>query len=339
MNPTASNPPNGVQVQYWLKEANREVTISVLDSAGNLIRSFTSTQDPEVAADSVKRETRRRQLQDSLRAVGVQADSVQRIARRLEQEEQEPPTPGWRPTPAPRAANRRGVNTFAWDMRYPGPSAFRGMILWAAGGTAGPMAPPGRYQVRLAVDGRTIGTESFRLLPDPRVKGVTLADYGEQFRFLRRVANRFGEANDAVKSIRFVKNEVDDRRGRLNGDLRSQFDAHATRLVGEITSVEDSIYQTRSRSGQDPLNFPIRLNNKIGALMGVAGNSAGRPTAQTYEVFSTLETQLGRELTRMRQAFTQHLTPMNATLRQAGLPEIVPRPVDVPAPVRPAVVP
>jgi hypothetical protein len=72
--------------------------------------------------------------------------------------------------------------------------------------------------------------------------------------------------------------------------------------------------------------------------MGVAGNSAGRPTAQTVEVFGVLERQLGRELTRMRQAFSQHLTPMNATLREAGLPEIVPRPVDVPAP-RPALVP
>jgi hypothetical protein len=287
----------------------------------------------------VQNESRRAARRDSLTRAGAPRDSIQAILRRLEQADEEPPTPGFRPTPPPRAANRRGVNTFAWDMRYPAPSAFRGMILWAAGGTAGPMAPPGRYQVRLAVDGRTIATESFRLLPDPRVKGVTVADYTEQFRFLRRVANRFGEANDAVKTIRFVKSEVDDRRGRLSGDLRSQFDAHAARLVGEVTSVEDSIYQTRSRSGQDPLNFPIRLNNKIGALMGVAGNSAGRPTAQTYEVFSSLEAQLGRELTRMRQAFTLHLTPMNATLRQAGLPEIVPRPVDVPAPVRPDVVP
>ena len=122
-------------------------------------------------------------------------------------------------------------------------------------------------------------------------------------------------------------------------DLRTQFDAHATPLLGAINSVEDSVYQTRSRSGQDPLNFPIRLNNKIGALLGVVGGSAGRPTAQSVQVFTTLEAQLGRELTRMRQAFTQHLTPMNATLRQAGLPEILPKPADVPAPERPAVVP
>ena len=326
-------------MQYWLKTANQEITITVMDSAGNLIRSFTSRQDSAVAADSVRNEARRGARRDSLTRAGVPSDSIQPILRRLEQDDDEPQTPGWRPTPPPRAANRNGVNTFAWDMRYPAPSAFRGMILWAAGGAAGPMAPPGRYQVRLAVNGRTVGTETFRLLPDPRIKGVTLADYSEQFRFLRRVASRFGEANDAVKTIRFVKSEVDDRRGRLSGNLRSQFDAHATQLVGEITSVEDSIYQTRSRSGQDPLNFPIRLNNRIGALMGVAGSSAGRPTAQTYEVFNTLEAKLGRELTRMRQAFTQHLTPMNATLRQAGLPEIVPRPVDVPAPDRPAVVP
>ena len=337
VNPTAANPPNGVQVQYWLKTANQEVTVSVLDSAGNLIRSFISRQDSAQAADSVTREARQRVRRDSLTALGLSQDSVQRLLR-VPEPSPDDQAAGFRPVSPPRAANRRGVNTFSWDMRYPAPSAFRGMILWAAGGTQGPLAPPGRYQVRLAVNGTTIGTQSFRLLADPRVKDVTQADYLEQFRFVNRVATRFGEANDAVKTIRFVKSEVDDRRGRLSGDLRAQFDRHATPLVGSINSVEDSIYQTRSRSGQDPLNFPIRLNNKIGALMGVAGSSAGRPTAQTYQVFTVLEQQLGRELTRMRQAFTLHLTPMNATLRSAGLPEIVPRPVDTPAP-RPALVP
>jgi hypothetical protein len=238
---------------------------------------------------------------------------------------------GFRPTPPPRAPNRRGVNTFMWDMRYPAPSAFRGMILWAAG-VQGPMAPPGTYQVRVAVNGRTVGTESFRLIADPRLKGVTVADYAEQFRFLRRVSTRFGEANDAVKTMRYVRREADDRRDKLSGDARATYDQHATALAGALASVEDSIYQTKSRSGQDPLNYPIRINNKLGALMGVAGGSDGRPTAQAVAVLDMLSAQLDRELARMRTAFTVHLTPMNATLRSNGLPEIVPRAIDTPPP-------
>jgi hypothetical protein len=193
--------------------------------------------------------------------------------------------------------------------------------------------------VRLAVNGKTIGTERFRLLADPRVKGVTAADYQEQFRFLRRGAQRFSEANDAVKTMRYVKSEVENRRGRIGAEHKQAFEEHATPLAAELSSVEDSIYQTKSRSGQDPLNYPIRINNKLGALLGVAASSDGRPTAQTYEVYAMLDAQLEKELVRMRVAITRHLTPLNATLKAAGLPEIVPRAVDVPAPRAPSVVP
>jgi hypothetical protein len=250
-----------------------------------------------------------------------------------------PPEPGFRPVSPPRAANRAGVNTFNWDMRYPAPSAFRGMILWAAGAAAGPVAPPGTYQVRIAVNGRTVGTERFRLIADPRITGVTAADYQEQFRFLRRAAQRFGEANDAVKTIRYTRSEVEDRRGKIGADHKTAFEQHATPLTAELGSVEDSVYQTRSRSGQDPLNYPIRLNNKLGALLGVAGSSDGRPTAQVYEVYRALDAELEVELRRMQVTITRHLVPLNATLKAAGLAEIVPKPVDVPAPRATPVIP
>ncbi len=330
VNPVAGNPPNGAIIQYWLKSASQDVTLSILDSAGNLIRTFASRQDSMQAADSLARETRRRAYEDSLRTAGLPADSVQRLVRAMPNPPQDF-TPGWRPTSPPRAPNRRGINAFAWAMRYPAPTAFRGMILWAANANNGPMAPPGTYIARLAVNGRTVGQQTFRLLPDPRVKGVTAADYAEQFRFLRRVANRFSEANDAVSTIRNVKTQVDDRRGKLPAEARAGFDQHANALTGTLSSVEDSVYQTKSRSGQDPLNYPIRLNNKIGALMGVAGSSDGRPTAQTYEVFTLLSGQLEGELRRMRVALTTHLPALNAMLRDYRLPEIVPRSSTSPA--------
>ena len=339
VNPTAANPPSGVQVQYYLKNAFPEVTVSILDAAGNLIRSFSSTQDSMQVADSITREARRKTREDSLKAAGLSADSVRALMRAPDAPQAQDFEAGWRPTSPPRAANRKGVNTFVWDMRYPAPSAFRGMILWAAGANAGPMAPPGSYQVRLAVNGKTIGTERFRLIADPRVKGVTAADYDAQFRFLRRAANRFSEANDAVKTMRYVKSEVEDRRGKIGADYKQAFEQHATPLAAELSSVEDSVYQTKSRSGQDPLNYPIRLNNKLGALLGVAGSSDGRPTAQVYEVYQMLDVELEQELARMKVAITQHLTPLNATLKSAGLAEIIPKAVDVPAPKAPAVVP
>jgi photosystem II stability/assembly factor-like uncharacterized protein len=322
VNPTAGNPPNGATLQFWLKNANQEVTLSVLDSVGNMIRSFTSKQDSLQVADSLSRAARRKVREDSLTASGMSADSVQRLLR-----VPEPPAVvdfevGFRPTSPPRVPNRKGVNAFQWDMRFPAPYAFRGMILWAAG-AQGVMAPPGTYQVRVAVNGKIVGTQRFKLLPDPRIKGVTPAMYAEQFKFLQHVATKFGQANEAVSTIRYVRGEVDDRQGKLSGESLTSFNQHANALVPEISSVEDSVYQTKSRSGQDPLNYPIRLNNKIGALIGVAGGSDGKPTAQTYQVFDLLSLQLDKELARMRVAMTAHLAPMNGILKQAGLPEIV----------------
>ena len=331
--PVAFNPPSGPAVQYWLKNGNQDVTLTFMDAAGNVIRSFTSRQDSTQAADSITAASRRRSREDSLRAAGLSPDSIQKLTR--QSTDAPAPSPddfesGFRPTPPPRAPNRKGVNSFTWDMRYPPPSAFRGMILWAAGAQAGPMAPPGTYQVRVAVNGKPVASERFRLIADPRVK-VTAADYAEQFRFLERVNRRFSEANDAVKTIRFVRREVEDRRVKLSGDARSTFDQHANALMTTLSSVEDSIYQTKSHASEDPLNYPIRINNKLGALMGVAGGSDGRPTKQSYEVFTELSADLDRELERMRSALSTHLAPLNAALKGAGQPEILPRPVDAPA--------
>jgi len=322
VNPTAGNPPNGPALQYWLKNANAEVTLTVTDSVGNVIRVFYSKQDSMQVADSLAADARKKTRDDSLKALNLPADSLARLMRAPVPAPPQDFEAGFRPTSPPRVPNRKGVNTFNWDMRFPAPFAFRGMILWAAG-AQGILAPPGTYQVRVAVNGKIAGTQRFKLLPDPRIKGVTMAQYMEQFRFLQRVSNRFTQANEAVATVRFVRGEVDDRKGKLSGEAKASFDQHADALMPEIGSVEDSVYQTKSRSGQDPLNYPIRLNNKIGALIGVAGSSDGRPTAQTYQVFDELTVQLERELVRMQKAMTLHLPAMNGILKNAGLPEIV----------------
>ena len=133
-----------------------------------------------------------------------------------------------------------------------------------------------------------------------------------------RVHNRLPEANDAVKTIRYVRQELTDRQRRLSGTNAEAVRTIATPFLTELSSVEDSIYQTRNRSNQDPLNYPIRLNNKIAALMGVAGGSDSRPTAQTYDVFNRLSAQLDRELARMRAAMARCADQQRLRRRDAG---------------------
>ena len=122
------------------------------------------------------------------------------------------------------------------------------------------------------------------------------------------------------------------RKKRLTGQAKTDFQSQAAPLRAELSVVEDSVYQTKNRSGQDPLNYPIRLNNKIAALAGVAGSAEAAPTRQTTAVYGALSKQLDVELTAMKKTLDARLPSINTLLRKATLPEIVPRPADVPAP-------
>ena len=334
VHPIAASPTGGPVVSYWLKRPSREVVLEFMDAKGTLIRSFTSKQDSVSAADSVTRGARSRARVDSLVRSGISSDSAERLVRRTATTPDAPPAfeedGPIRTPPPPRVPNKAGINAFNWNMRYPDASTFEGLIMWA-GGTQGPMAPPGTYQVRMLVDGTPVATQQFALKKDPRTK-ATPADLAAQFNFLINVRDRTTAANDAVKTVRWVKSQLDDREKRLTGQARTDFQSQAAPLRAELSVVEDSVYQTKNRSGQDPLNYPIRLNNKIAALAGVAGSAEAVPTKQTTDVYTGLSKQLEVQLVQMKKVLDTRLPSINVLLRKSSLPEIVPRPADVPAP-------
>jgi photosystem II stability/assembly factor-like uncharacterized protein len=289
IHPTGQNPPSGVVVQYWLKSANQEVSLDFLDAAGKTIRTYTSKQDSVAAAAAA--------AQPAPDEGGGRGNA-----------------------PPPRVANRRGVNTFVWNMRYPDAANFPGMILWAANVT-GPLVPPGTYKVRMNIAGKPVATETFSVLPDPRVK-VTLADWQEQSRLALQIRDRFSEANEGVKEIRRVKAEVADRQTKIPAAQQDAYSALSAAFTRALSEVEDSLYQTKNRSGQDPLNYPIRLNNRIGALLGVVQSSDGRPTQQSYDVYKVVSTELTKNLDKLHRLMGTNLPKINAILRAAGLKEI-----------------
>ncbi|HUF28275.1 MAG TPA: glycosyl hydrolase [Gemmatimonadaceae bacterium] len=225
-------------------------------------------------------------------------------------------------TPGPRPGARRGVNTFTWNTRYADAASFRGIIMWAAN-TLGPMAPPGTYSVRLTTADGKSETQEFRLLGHPK-STATQAELDQQFGFLLQIRDTLSAANNAVRTIRNVKAQLDDRADRMPANRRTAFRQLATQFSQRLSVVEDSIYQTRNQSGQDPLNYPIRLNNKIAALMGVVGSTDARPTTQSYEVYRMLTARLHGELTALDRLMRDMLPRVNQQLRQTGLPEIVP---------------
>jgi hypothetical protein len=199
-------------------------------------------------------------------------------------------------------------------MRYAGPRDFEGLIMWSAN-TQGPLAPPGRYQARITAHGQT-QTQAFEIVKDPRLTEVTQADFDTQFALARQIAARVDDAHRAVLQVRAVRDQVDDRLGRSNDQALA---AEGGRFKDGIAAVEEEVYQVRMEARQDPLNYPIKLNNQIAALRGVVESSDARPTDQSVDAFDFLNGQLDTQLTRLQLLFTEDLSRLNERLRSLGL--------------------
>jgi hypothetical protein len=319
-------------VYYWLAQPRQVVTMDFLDPQGKVIRTFTSQQDRTVAADSIRADSVRVARNDSLKKAGVAPDTTTRSEARGEETPPGDEPPPRRPPP-PRVANKAGLNMFAWNLRYPDASAFENMIFWA-GGTSGPVILPGTYTVRMNVAGQSY-RQPLTVVKDPR-SAASDADLREQFDFLMRIYAKTSQANDAVKMIRSVKAQLADRAKKMPADKSAAFSSVAKSLSDRLSGVESEIYQVKNQSSQDPLNYPIRLNNKIAALSGVVGGTDAKPTSQSYTVFNDLSSQLDRQLSTMRGALII-LPAINASLKAAGLPPIVPSTVEIKASPAPPV--
>ncbi|MDZ7632273.1 MAG: hypothetical protein U5K74_13235, partial [Gemmatimonadaceae bacterium] len=215
---------------------------------------------------------------------------------------------------------RAGLNRFEWDLRTQGIVSFPGMILWGAG-TAGPAVPPGRYTARLTADNR-VSTAPLVVKRNPWITDVTDADLVAQYQFGRRVRDKATDANKAVIAVRNMKAQLADRQKKAADDAALK--AAGSTLVANASVVEDSVYQVRNQSGQDPLNFPIRVNNRLATLLSMAERGDGRPTTNMPEIFGILSTQLGRYTTRLSQIWATDLVAVNKELARLRLAPIDP---------------
>jgi hypothetical protein len=268
----------GVAVDYFLKKGAEKVTIEFLDPMGTSIRTFT----------------------------GVAAAGQEQPAASPAADEggEESPRP-----PVPRVAAKEGMNRFTWDMRYAGARDFTGLIMWA-GSTRGPLAPPGTYTVRLIADGVT-KTQDFQIKRNEAVKTATDADLQEQFTLAKQINDKVTSANDAVLRIRGIKDQITERLGKT---ADAKIKTAGQTLADKLTAVEGEIYQYRNRSSQDPLNYPIRLNNKLAALQGLVEIGDHKPTDQSYAVFKDLSSRLARQLAELESLAKADLAAFNKLL-------------------------
>jgi len=273
------NPAGGAVVYYSLKARPQgDVTLEFLDSAGKLVKKFSSREERPQAPPA------------------------------------EPGEESFVPPPA-RVPAQAGLNRFVWNLRYADATSFPGLIMWA-GSVTGPRVAPGKYQVRLTVDGKP-QTQSFEVMKDPRLV-TTPDDYTRQVTLALQVRDKLSETNEGVIRVREARKQLEDFTKRDDQKVAGA----AKELIQKLTAVEEELYQTKNRASEDPLNYPIKLNNKLAHVLGVVSGSDDRPTQQSYMVYEDLATRVNAQLKALNGLLTIELAAFNKLIHDTNAPAV-----------------
>ena len=214
------------------------------------------------------------------------------------------------------------MNRFVWDLQYDAPTIVPGAVGWG-GRPEGPLVVPGTYQIKLTVAGKT-STASFELTKDPRVS-ASQADLEKQQEFALRISGRVGAGNEAVNQIRSVRSQLEALKKRLAADPSAKpiLDS-ADALIKKMNAVEEKIIQPKSKSGEDPLNFPIQVANQLADLQETVESADTAPTAASFTVFDELNSRLETQLAAWHEIQSKDLAALNAAIQKANIPAIAP---------------
>jgi hypothetical protein len=212
---------------------------------------------------------------------------------------------------------KAGGNRFVWDMRYPGYKTFPGMVYYGSPNN-GPKAVPGKYKVRLTVNGNT-SEQEFEILEDPRIK-TTQEELQSQFEFLIKVRDKVSEANQGVIDIRKIKDDLTYLKTKIGSDAQyKELSDAVKKFESELTVHENNIHETRNRSVQDPLNYGIKMNNRLAHLMYEQAQGDFPPTQQGEEVRQMLSKMVDDELVKLHTTIDKNAEHINSMAKEKGI--------------------
>jgi hypothetical protein len=286
------NPPDGVIVYYYLKQKPEgEVKLTFLDGQGNEIKSFTSeaarNQSPEAGG------------------------SVDPTDEEEDKEKKDPNIP-----------KEAGMNRFIWNMRYPDPRKVDGYVASEAV-MAGPIASPGTYYLRLDVEDQTC-TEAFEISKDPRVPS-TQEDLEAQFTLHLKIRDKLSETHDTINTLRNIRLQAEDWERRTRERKDHEAIAGAVKSLKErLSPIEDELIQSKAKTRQDTMNYPVKLNGKLAWLAGVVASAQAAPTRQAYELFEYLEKRIDAQVQRLQEVIDTDVVAFNGLIRESDVPAIIP---------------
>ena len=279
---SGQNHPNGVIINYYIKKLQKDdyLRIDIEDKDGSIIRSFTNNQDKYSQVLNNDK---------SIMVGNPVLSNPNDIDNALSSDNLESLSP------------RNGGNRLIWDMRYPGFKSFEGMVLYSSP-NVGPKATPGKYNIKMTYND-IVFQEEFEIVKDPRVK-ISQADYQDQLEFLIDVRDEVSRANQQIIDIRSIKNNMRFILDKTEDNIELQ--EMINKYLNDISVIENNIHMTKNQSRQDPLNFGIRINNRIAFLLADSQRGDYPPTDQSKEFFSQVKEELDIEIINLKALIEKH---------------------------------
>ena len=214
-----------------------------------------------------------------------------------------------------------GGNVFVWDYKYPGAEKFEGMIMWSAS-LSGAKAVPGTYQVRLSVNNFK-SQNTFEIMRSPTSES-SVDQMREQFTFVNQINKTISKAHQSIEKIRRTKlklneflNNFSDNKDAKNIVNKANF------LIDSLSTVENALYQTKNESRQDPLNFPIKLTNKLGHIANLVTMNDFPPTDQDKKLMTELSEKIEKEIEVFNKLMTNDVSEFNLSFKKLQLDYLI----------------
>jgi photosystem II stability/assembly factor-like uncharacterized protein len=212
---------------------------------------------------------------------------------------------------------KEGSNSYVWNTRGKSAEKFEGMILWWASLNA-PKAVPGNYKVVLSVEDETY-TQSFDIVSNPNSE-TDVAGMQKQFDFITDINKTVDNAHKSIKKIRAINKQLTAFQEQYKDDERVEdLKEKAKKLSEDFSEIEKALYQTQNKSGQDPLNFPIKLTNKLAHLNSLVGMGDFPPTEQDVAVKDELTQKINSELEKFNLLVSDEIMMFNAEFNSLHL--------------------
>jgi photosystem II stability/assembly factor-like uncharacterized protein len=216
-----------------------------------------------------------------------------------------------------------GLNSYMWNMQFPeGEKQPEGLIIWNSTKMT-PLAVPGNYTIKIKA-GIDSAESPFTIIADPNYK-VSQAEYQEQFSLLIKARDKFSETMKALKNISDLRKQMTDYSARIGKDFPKDIKTQMDTISKKLTVVEEALHQTKAKSGQDVLNYPIQLDDKLGGVYSIAASGYGAPSKQVKEAYETVAAQIDAQLNKLKAIINIDLPKLNSMIREKNLPLIAPR--------------